>query len=1310
MIKLLRIRTEKQSKKRTTDEQAIDVYIIVTREINKLRISLNSVKNERLLKIEDDEDVEEEDQKIDKIKVRMLQTKRDVEWKRVNAMEVCDNSASMLLKMINFYNSKKRKPSKTRTTNEQRDIFMLWLEWNVPCFFDRVVAKDYELVDVAGILAPDRVAHLTSSATNVLLKCITLKSLNTVQHDLELTLALRHDILMPIEAVFVEDAVMYMQYPFVDSGDLLHWLKRFDMNSPLLDTLYDIDLVQKPTMRSQQDIRHVFKQINMVIGYLHDRNLVLRQLKPQCIYVTDVGKVHMIHYGLWSESTAIDRYTPPEVLSGGTYTQQSDIFTLGVMLYEALIGELEFDDDENVFVPDDAQVMNQMISSSALEVLRQMLQSSPSLRPTSRHLTDYEYFSSGFAKDERLISSNEAVADIRKSLSSYKKKEVKGSPQLFSKGINSNDELVPVVLEFFKENVTKYSDLVKDLYVERQVTKDTLSGAELFRIFFELLLDSDLLQEVGAYFIPVDDEEDSENKTLTFMSLGKILGKCFMEGYSIQLMFPLWMYRFLIIDSPIVVDFYDPKQGDEELTNMVQRTMPFLATISKASLMLQDTETLLRLFGLDINDDFTVPQLVRHHVDNQLFGEYRQRLQYLNAIKRGFWKVVPKDLIDSKLNENPRVNTTEILSLLLSYSSHLDGHILADVFVCDTPDIKAALFRAFEEMPPTDLKRFAMWTFGMVYHSQTTNHNTNVEVCLTSRTMSHAGTGLVELQADSTKLQGVFKAHLISTVAAQSASTAPLPPIEKKLKIDLAASRNQSEPTYAPPKAIGKEFLPEPNRGFQRHETFDNAPLRKPNVFEYFVNESKPLPPTVGSKNPTAVLQKYCPACDMQVLDLDDHVKSKIHQQNVSGVKIETPTPHVTAETPYHAKILSSTREATYHAPKQTFEYDPNVHSNANLYYCHICNMQLNGPEPYQLHLNGRKHKLTVERNNMSKDVTGDTSRPFFCELCEIQCTGPESYLAHLDGKAHKRMQNRKEILKQINKSMDAPKVLEKQSFGGVKTSAEALFHCDLCNVDCSGSMAYQQHVMGGLHKKNEEKRRVEERIMARQQPIPQTNTGSLFSTDWFGPTRDMFSSTSLFSNHGFGAPQTPYPAKYNEPIQRPLEPEPQTHDLFHCPVCDIYLNSVESFVAHNEGKKHHKEIAKQNATILQQANLNQQNPVSLLPPTSESVFHSNFDEERAIQILEYFFKNVLRTSVTYDISSSGPVHMTKYMVEVEIPSLPPTISNNRVAPHSARTIIGEGSSKALAKKDAAVKACQLLGHWGILQQTIPRNLLYKPT
>ncbi|KAL0487869.1 hypothetical protein AKO1_000076 [Acrasis kona] len=128
-------------------------------------------------------------------------------------------------------------------------------------------------------------------------------------------------------------------------------------------------------------------------------------------------------------------------------------------------------------------------------------------------------------------------------------------------------------------------------------------------------------------------------------------------------------------------------------------------------------------------------------------------------------------------------------------------------------------------------------------------------------------------------------------------------------------------------------------------------------------------------------------------------------------------------------------------------------------YYCEICDVYLNGPEPYQFHLSGRKHQqvekrrallnmkapsltrtapvIPVESNSfkaispplvlhhqnplplpslqpIQQSLQQGGASTYYCQICNIQCTGPESYKAHLDGKAHNKLVKRSQVIEQI--------------------------------------------------------------------------------------------------------------------------------------------------------------------------------------------------------------------------------------------------------------------------------------------------------
>jgi serine/threonine protein kinase/tetratricopeptide (TPR) repeat protein len=98
----------------------------------------------------------------------------------------------------------------------------------------------------------------------------------------------------------------------------------------------------------------LFVEIARAVAYAHARLVVHRDLKPSNVLVTDSGEVRLLDFGiarlLHGESNGRDNvtragarmltpgYAAPEQFTGGTITVATDVYSLGVILYELLTG------------------------------------------------------------------------------------------------------------------------------------------------------------------------------------------------------------------------------------------------------------------------------------------------------------------------------------------------------------------------------------------------------------------------------------------------------------------------------------------------------------------------------------------------------------------------------------------------------------------------------------------------------------------------------------------------------------------------------------------------------------------------------------------------------------------------------------------------------------------------------------------------------------------------------------------------------------------------------------------------------------
>jgi NIMA (never in mitosis gene a)-related kinase len=183
---------------------------------------------------------------------------------------------------------------------------------------------------------------------------------------------------------------------YADGGDLEKLIRR---QQKLSEKRGEIQFL------SEDEVLTIFTQICLAIKHVHDRKIIHRDLKAENIFLTknrivklgDLGVSRVMNSTVSKAQTVVGTpyYMSPECIQGQPYDRKSDIWSLGILLYQLCSLKIPFPGNSLVAITQRIMRLNyepidtEVYSKNVVNLIESMIQKDPEQRPSINSLLKY---------------------------------------------------------------------------------------------------------------------------------------------------------------------------------------------------------------------------------------------------------------------------------------------------------------------------------------------------------------------------------------------------------------------------------------------------------------------------------------------------------------------------------------------------------------------------------------------------------------------------------------------------------------------------------------------------------------------------------------------------------------------------------------------------------------------------------------------------------------------------------------------------------------------------------------------------------
>jgi serine/threonine protein kinase len=195
----------------------------------------------------------------------------------------------------------------------------------------------------------------------------------------------RHENILQIHYADDQDGLYYFVMEYIRGLDLGQLLRQY---------------LEAGELMPQADVLRMGQAVASALDYAHARGVIHRDVKPSNVLIAEDGRVVLADFGLalstgqgtLGQVFGSPHYVAPEqARNSAEAVPQSDLYALGVMLYEMLTGSVPFDDPSPMALalqhvtlrPPPPRQLNPALSEAVENVLLKALDKDPAGRYSS---------------------------------------------------------------------------------------------------------------------------------------------------------------------------------------------------------------------------------------------------------------------------------------------------------------------------------------------------------------------------------------------------------------------------------------------------------------------------------------------------------------------------------------------------------------------------------------------------------------------------------------------------------------------------------------------------------------------------------------------------------------------------------------------------------------------------------------------------------------------------------------------------------------------------------------------------------------